>query len=259
VGGEGAFGAACGSSQRTMFAKGLDGSGFLRLSVQKQASLQVHRPLLPSRMMCSQESSGRELPAVRMGRIDSGGTTGGLLSGRGGGVSKTLSHTGMCLQAPSPLQSHSQSHAAHAAVQDCAASATTAVAVANFMPGKCDPRARMVQCAGLAPCYRLSLPQGAGAGVARRIFIEDGEIPGVAFITEDTEDTENTEGAERRAVLPMKVALSSVTSVFSVSSVSNPPSPYAGFGAGWGTASRMGMFTTAASAARAMSAYHIQS
>lgn len=99
-------------------------------------------------------------------------------------------------------------------------------------------------------------PAGCRGGGAQRIFIEDGEIPGVAFITEDTEDTENTEGAERRAVLPMKVALSSVTSVFSVS---NPPSPYAGFGAGWGTASRMGMFTTAASAARAMSAYHIQS
>lgn len=99
-------------------------------------------------------------------------------------------------------------------------------------------------------------PAGCRGGGAQRIFIEDGEIPGVAFITEDTE---NTEGAERRAVLPMKVALSSVTSVFSVSSVSNPPSPYAGFGAGWGTASRMGMFTTAASAARAMSAYHIQS
>lgn len=105
-------------------------------------------------------------------------------------------------------------------------------------------------------------PAGCRGGGAQRIFIEDGEIPGVAFITEDTEDTEdteNTEGAERRAVLPMKVALSSVTSVFSVSSVSHPPSPYAGFGAGWGTASRMGMFTTAASAARAMSAYHIQS
>lgn len=74
-----------------------------------------------------------------------------------------------------------------------------------------------------------------------------------------TKDTENTECTERRLDVPTNVAHSSVPSVPSVSSVMNPPSPYAGFGAGWGTASRMGMFTTAASAARTMSAYHIQS
>lgn len=119
-----------------MSAKGFVGSGFFVLSVQKQASFQVQRPLLPCRMMCTQESPGRALPAMRIGRIDRGGTTGGLLSGRGGGVSKTLSQTGMCLHAPSPLHSHSHAQPAHAAVQDWAASATTTAAVTILMREK---------------------------------------------------------------------------------------------------------------------------
>jgi hypothetical protein len=95
-----------------MFEKGLDGSGFLDLSLQKHASCQYQRPLLPWRMMCSHVSALRFMPAMLNGRIDKGGTAGGLLSGRGGGTSNTESHTGMCLQAPSPLHSHSQAHEA---------------------------------------------------------------------------------------------------------------------------------------------------
>ncbi len=70
-----------------MWAKGFEGSGPFVRSVQKQASLHDHRPPLVSRMMCSHESSARPRPAVRIGRIARGGETGGLLSGRDGGVS----------------------------------------------------------------------------------------------------------------------------------------------------------------------------
>ena len=79
------------SSQRTMLANGALES-FARLgSVQKQASLQYQRPVLPLRMMCSQVSvvlMPTPVPAMVCGRIASGGMAGGLLSvGRGGGVS----------------------------------------------------------------------------------------------------------------------------------------------------------------------------
>lgn len=70
-----------------MWAKGFEGSVPFVRSVQKHASLHDQRPPFPSRMMCSHESSVRPWPAVRIGRIARGGATGGLLSGRGGGVS----------------------------------------------------------------------------------------------------------------------------------------------------------------------------
>ena len=49
-----------------------------------------------------------------------GSLAGGWLSGRGGGISNTDSHTGMCLQTPSPLHSHSQVQSAEAGVADSA-------------------------------------------------------------------------------------------------------------------------------------------
>ena len=99
-------------SQRTMFANGADGSIALVASLQKHASSQYHRPLLPLRMMCSQVSAPWG-PAILCGRIEVGGIAGGSWSfGFGGGLSYTLSHTGMCLHTPSPLQSHSQEQSA---------------------------------------------------------------------------------------------------------------------------------------------------
>ena len=109
--------------------------------------------------MCSHESSARPWPAVRIGRIARGGETGGLLSGRGGGVSWTLSQTGMCLHAPSPLHSHSHEHAAHAAVQDCAASATAVAAAAILMPKNLARHLHREQCAGPCPLLPIVTPQ----------------------------------------------------------------------------------------------------
>jgi hypothetical protein len=74
-------------SQRTMFANGADGSIALDASLQKQASSQYQRPLLPFRMMCSHVSEPWG-PAILWGRIEVGGMAGGWLSlGFAGGIS----------------------------------------------------------------------------------------------------------------------------------------------------------------------------
>lgn len=82
------------------------------------------------------------------------------------------------------------------------------------------------------------------------MFAGIGNGPGYAFITEDTEDTgRRPDSTTKGSIFPCPLCpLCSIRTA-----------RYAARGAGWGTASRMGMFTTAASAARTMSAYHIQS
>ena len=57
-----------------------------------------------------------------------------LALGFGGGVSKTESQTGMCLQAPSPLHSHSQVHAPKAGAEARASAARVAEAVLMASP-----------------------------------------------------------------------------------------------------------------------------
>src|SRR5262249_52453882 len=74
-----------GGSQRTMLANGVLGSLVLFGSVQKHASFQYQRPLLPWRMMCSQVrpcmSGGRAWGRRR------GGGVGVAASGLGGATS----------------------------------------------------------------------------------------------------------------------------------------------------------------------------
>jgi hypothetical protein len=80
--------------------------------------------------MCSHVRAPIEA-GMRYGLMESGGIAGGCASGRGGGTSSTLSHTGMCLQLPSPLQSHSQVQSADAGA--AAINSTAATSKRNLM------------------------------------------------------------------------------------------------------------------------------
>ena len=72
-----------------------------------------------------------------------------------GGVSWTLSQAGICLQAPSPLQSHSQWQAASAGEQDPQATATANARATDFMRGSVPRRGRGRQCE--TPCCLLRI------------------------------------------------------------------------------------------------------
>jgi len=151
----------------TMLANGVLGSFALFGSVQKHASCQYQRPLLPLRMMCSQVSVDMPpmpVPAMRCGRIDSGGIAGGWLSGIFGGTSLMLSQMGMNLHAPSPLHSQSQEQLAAAGsvanASSAAAGARSRIFIGSVLSSS-DGRslrgpAGANNARGLAVCYGLS-------------------------------------------------------------------------------------------------------
>ena len=84
-----------------------------------------------------------------------------------GGVSWTLSQAGISLQAPSPLQSHSQRQAASAAGQDPQATATANARAGNLMRKSLPRLGRGPQC-GTA-CRLLRIVTHAGWSFASRI------------------------------------------------------------------------------------------
>src|SRR5689334_17838560 len=63
-------------------------------------------------MTCSHVTLPPFCAVACCGRIPMGGGFGAGVSGLGPGTSSRESHTGACRHAPSPLQSHSQLHAA---------------------------------------------------------------------------------------------------------------------------------------------------